>query len=479
RVVRRLGAGERAVVFLGRSLGDDDADSCAALKVFGADVDNDSIATEVAALSAARSPHVERLIDVAAGTGEPRCLVLERLSGGSLAALLRERTSVRAGEAVTILASIARGLEDLHEAGFAHGRLTLATVMFAETGRPVLIGLGYAVTAGEASIAADYGRLEIVAGAVLSRVEREGRDEAVEAVGEWLAAVQAGHIRSREPGELEELIFRIAQAVPVRLRTRSRVSPDRLVPAPPRGSQATTLFDVAHAAIDGHPLRLVLGTLAARMRPRRRLLWFAGGLSAGLVVLALMGLPSGRADSLDTGSARGSPAPQGSTSRSTAGSPGSMAGSPPSSPRAAATAPAISQPSAARGSPDQPASDRDPILADDPVAATGALFVERARCLAAGSLACLEGADQLGSAALDADQSAVARARGGATAHAGPDYARYQASLIERTGDSALIELAPPVGESGARAAPENSKPASVLVIKGEAGWRLREIFEY
>ncbi|MDQ1576794.1 MAG: eukaryotic-like serine/threonine-protein kinase, partial [Microbacteriaceae bacterium] len=307
RVVRRLGAGERAVVFLGRSLGDDDADSCAALKVFGADVDNDSIATEVAALSAARSPHVERLIDVAAGTGEPRCLVLERLSGGSLAALLRERTSVRAGEAVTILASIARGLEDLHEAGFAHGRLTLATVMFAETGRPVLIGLGYAVTAAEASIAADYGRLELVARAVLSRVETEGRDEAVEAVGGWLAAARAGHIRGRQPGELEELIFGIAQAVPVRLRTRSHGSPDRLVPAPTRGAQATTLVDVAHAAIDGHPLRLVLSTLAERMRPRRRLLWFAGGLSAALVVVALTGLPSGRADSLGTGSARGSP----------------------------------------------------------------------------------------------------------------------------------------------------------------------------
>jgi hypothetical protein len=107
------------------------------------------------------------------------------------------------------------------------------------------------------------------------------------------------------------------------------------------------------------------------------------------------------------------------------------------------------------------------------------LFVERARCLAAASLACLEGADQLGSAVLDADQSAVARARGGATAHHGPDYTRYQASLIERTGNSALVELAPPASGSGARAAPENSKPASVLVIKGEAGWRLREIFEY
>jgi serine/threonine protein kinase len=488
RVVRKLGAGERAVVYLGHSLGSDDAEPSAALKVFGADVEDSSIAAEVAALSAARSAHVVRLVDVAAGTGEPRCLVLERLSGGSLSALLRERASVRAGEAVTILASVARGLEDLHRAGFAHGRVTLATVMFTETGRPVLIGLGHAVVAGEPSNASDYGQLGIIAQALLSRVDREGRAEAIDAMVEWLAMAHGGHIPSRRAGELEELVFAIAQPVPVRLRTRSRGSPGRPVPETPRGAHATTHIDVAHAttladgahattlaevvraAIDGRPLRLVLGTLAERVRPRRRLLWFSGALAAVLVALALTSLPSGRADSLGAGSARGSPVPTGSSVGSAESSaPGSAPGSPDSSPVSSTGASS----SGVSGSSKTSAAD------DDPVAATAALLVARTRCLAEASLACLEGTDQIGSALLDADQSTVARARGGTAKPAGSDYARYQASLIERTGNSALVGLTPPSTGSGATASPGNSKPASVLVIKGEAGWRLREIFEY
>jgi serine/threonine protein kinase len=494
RVVRKLGAGERAVVYLGHSLGSDDAEPSAALKVFGADVEDSSIAAEVAALSAARSAHVVRLVDVAAGTGEPRCLVLERLSGGSLSALLRERASVRAGEAVTILASVARGLEDLHRAGFAHGRVTLATVMFTETGRPVLIGLGHAVAAGEPSKASDYGQLGIIAQALLSRVDREGRAEAIDAVVEWLAMAHGGHIPSRGAGDLEELVFAIAQPVPVRLRTRSRGSPGRPVPETPRGAHATTHVEVAHAttladgahattlaevvraAIDGRPLRLVLGALAERLRPRRRLLWFSGALAAVLVALALTSLPSGRADSLGAGSARGSPVPTGSSVGSAeASAPGSAPGSPDSSPVSSTGASS----SGVSGSSKTSAAADDPASADDPVAATAALLVARTRCLADASLACLEGTDQIGSALLDADQSTVARARGGTAKPAGSDYARYQASLIERTGNSALVGLTPPSMGSGATASPGNSKPASVLVIKGEAGWRLREIFEY
>ncbi|MDQ1588895.1 MAG: eukaryotic-like serine/threonine-protein kinase, partial [Microbacteriaceae bacterium] len=427
RVVRKLGAGERAVVYLGHSLGSDDAEPSAALKVFGVDVEDSSIAVEVAALSAARSAHVVRLVDVAAGTGEPRCLVLERLSGGSLSALLRERASVRAGEAVTILASVARGLEDLHRAGFAHGRVTLATVMFTETGRPVLIGLGHAVAAGEPSNASDYGQLGIIAQALLSRVDREGRAEAIDAIVEWLAMAHGGHIPSRRAGELEELVFAIAQPVPVRLRTRSRGSPGRPVPETPRGAHATshvevahaTLADVAHAttlaevvraAIDGRPLRLVLGTLAERVRPRRRLLWFSGALAAVLVALALTSLPSGRANSLGAGSARGSPVPTGSSVGSAeASAPGSAPGSPDLSPVSSTGASS----SGVSGSSKTSAAGDEPASADDPVAATAALLVARTRCLADASLACLEGTDQIGSALLDADQSTVARARGG------------------------------------------------------------------
>ena len=52
------------------------------------------------------------------------------------------------------------------------------------------------------------------------------------------------------------------------------------------------------------------------------------------------------------------------------------------------------------------------------------------------------------------------------------DYAGYVPSLAERSGDVAVVALTPTPGR-------EKSQPASVLVIKGEGGWRLREIFDY
>ena len=98
-------------------------------------------------------------------------------------------------------------------------------------------------------------------------------------------------------------------------------------------ARATTLADVARAAIDGRPLRLVLGTLAERVRPRRRLLWFSGGLAAVLVALAPRATRVGVAGSLGAGSVRGSPVPTGSSAGSSpASSPGSPPGSSDSSP---------------------------------------------------------------------------------------------------------------------------------------------------
>ena len=173
RVVRKLGcwrAGGRSP----RTLpGSDDAEPSAALKVFGADVDDSSIATEVAALSAARSAHVVRLVDVAAGTGEPRCLVLERLGWDhSVCALLRERTSVRTGEGRSRSWSRhARGLEGSPSGRVrSRSRHTRDRHVHVETGRPVLIGLGHAVAAAETSNASDYAQLGIIAQALLSRV---------------------------------------------------------------------------------------------------------------------------------------------------------------------------------------------------------------------------------------------------------------------------------------------------------------------
>lgn len=47
------------------------------------------------------------------------------------------------------------------------------------------------------------------------------------------------------------------------------------------------------------------------------------------------------------------------------------------------------------------------------------------------------------------------------------------ATVQERTGNAALVVFGDPT-DAGI-----NAQPASALVIKGEAGWRLRELFDY
>ena len=101
---------------------------------------------------------------------------------------------------------------------------------------------------------------------------------------------------------------------------------------------------------------------------------------------------------------------------------------------------------------------------DDPLAALELLLVERERCIRDLSVLCLDAVDQAGSAAL-ADDTALVRAiqNGGESAHVALDASG--AELVERLGDSAIVRLT---------ATDPETQPASLLLMKGEAGWRIR-----
>jgi hypothetical protein len=102
------------------------------------------------------------------------------------------------------------------------------------------------------------------------------------------------------------------------------------------------------------------------------------------------------------------------------------------------------------------------IAGDDPVAAALALLERRAGCFAELSVLCLEHVDQQGSSALTADRAAIQQLRDGDEA----DYATAEADaarLVERLGDSALVEVGP------------QTAPASLLLMRSEAGWRIRD----
>jgi hypothetical protein len=98
---------------------------------------------------------------------------------------------------------------------------------------------------------------------------------------------------------------------------------------------------------------------------------------------------------------------------------------------------------------------------DDPLAALRELAARRETCFRDLSVLCLDGVDEAGSSAWEVDRAALrAVIEGG---NAPRRLSLTTAVLVERLGDSALIELGP------------DSDPASVLLLKGEAGWRIRD----
>jgi hypothetical protein len=102
------------------------------------------------------------------------------------------------------------------------------------------------------------------------------------------------------------------------------------------------------------------------------------------------------------------------------------------------------------------------IAGDDPIAAAIALLERREGCFAELSLLCLEQVDQPASSAWEGDRAAMSELRAGGEAEfASVD--PIDARLVERLGDSVIIELGP------------ETAPASLLLMRSEAGWRIRD----
>jgi serine/threonine protein kinase len=71
-------------------------------------------------------------------------LLLDEVSGGSLAQLIGARGQLTVGEMVTTVAPLFRALSDLHAAGVVHGDLSPGSVLFTADGRPLIGDLGVA-----------------------------------------------------------------------------------------------------------------------------------------------------------------------------------------------------------------------------------------------------------------------------------------------------------------------------------------------
>ncbi len=213
-------------------------------------------------------------------------------------------------------------------------------------------------------------------------------------------------------------------------------------------------LDDVRARLDLSRARSGVTAIARVLAPVRRPVWIAAGTAAVLLASALAIVPPGRdAEKIGAPSAAGA---------------GSILESGARDPRSGE--PGTGEASA--------------ILGDDPVAAGTALLAIRADCLIQRSVLCLDRVDQPGSAAWEAD-SYLVRQLQESTPQAPPtesvsggEYARMAyamaldeaaISLVDRMGNSAILTVAMP----GTR---PDAAPASLLLVKGEAGWRLRDL---
>lgn len=185
--MRRFAVGSRATLLLARptSPSAEPHPRARLVKVFHAETSASSIDVELAALSAPATTHVVRLIDIATvESGEPPCLVLERLPGPALSAYVDNPQRLTAGQAVTILAPLCAAVQALHEAGVTHGAIHLRRIVFDQRGAPVLTGFGRGVLRASPLARGANSRSH-------ARLRSETSAESPEAV--WRSAVLADH----------------------------------------------------------------------------------------------------------------------------------------------------------------------------------------------------------------------------------------------------------------------------------------------
>lgn len=472
RLVRKLGGGDRADVYLGygspsvdASDGEHDegdgvlvgAPSMVAVKIFRPDVATESISTEVEALIRADHPHAVRLLDLATTPAAVPTLIMERLTNGSLEALLDSRVDLLAGEAVTILAPVAHAVDALHAGGVVHGRIGAGTILFRDSGAPVLEGFGSArLFEPGSSVAAlsdrvgvrrdriDLARLALL---ILDRVGESRPGDPMGTLRQWLVAVSEGEVPDDFPRLLAARLFDVSHGEPVQF-----VKPPERNPAVgPRGYESvqSPAGGRPHpsAAGSGGPLPRIIEQLAlpdsvgalvrsilSAIATVRKPVWIVASTIIAALVLALVFIPA----PVDK-AAGGSEVPASNAS------------------------PRLSQPVNAHANgielPQQ--NSRSPASALD---AIRPLLAVRAKCLAELSVGCLAAVDQEGSPALADDVADVGALQTGRS----PSRAVLMAPrprVIDVLGDGVIVSVTPPNAK----------KPASLLLMKGEAGWRIRD----
>jgi len=447
RLVRKLGVGSRATVYLGFASGEEPdgvepaelTPPTVAIKVFHSPVSGLPNA-ELEALSRSTHPHALRLLDLAMTAGGQHCVIVERLPRGSLAALLAARASLLPGEAVTILAPIVAAVAALHGEGIVHGAVGTSAVLFRESGAPVLTGFGSArliaphapaaVLDADGGVVADREATASLVMAVLENVVVTDRSQ--DNAMEDLRAVLDTAPGSSFFDDCESRLFALGTPQAVVFGQDAPVRDGGVVSRVP----GTVARDASVLEHNDSAARISLRAGVARVRSLvatlgsvRKPVWIALAI-VGCALIAVL--------AIDSGGERAASSDDQTVSDDVGGE---------------------------EKLPDPPDRTDD----DDPLVALDELIARRARCFAEISVRCLDEVDQAGSTALARDTEAIRSIQdGGELTHSVIESGG--ATVIELLGDTALVRLGTANGLT--------SKPASLLMMRGKAGWRIRDYLE-
>lgn len=446
---------------------------------------------------AARSEHVLGLVEELPARrgrgGVVHAEVLEEAPGGTLGEVLARRP-LTAGEAATVLIAVAAGLAALQESGWAGAAPSASgprpeAVVFRRDGCPALGDLGAIAPTTAAGLQADATAFATLAeevcraaagGELLLTAARQGMG-----LGGWDRVIES-ILAVAEPAAVTGLAEE--RGAPPPTRSRSPAS---------SGASGDLRGRLLHLLLDGNPGTELTTRVRAWLKGRRKLVLVAlAPLVAAVVVLLVV--PSG-------GDAPHTPAAVSTTANTATASPRA----PTATPRA-------------RDGTGADPTTADPTTADDPVEAATALLARRDRCFAAAqaTASCLDGIVEQG-AVLAAEEVASLAGKGW-------DSSEADITLVGRWGGAALVSVTPrsagseasapeaaapkstagpastPVSTVGPALAPASAagststpastarptstpaptstsaqkrEPASLLLVRGEAGWRVRAVF--
>lgn len=463
----------------------DEATAPVAIKLFHPATPPERIDSEVEALARTSHRHIQRLLDISVDTAGRTSLVLERLHT-PLARVVADRPELRLGEAVTMLAPLCEAVTELHRCGIAHGRIDASSVMLDDTGAPVLCRFGAAQLVGDfpappsessltpadenasEQLLGDRESLASLAETVLTRVHGD------RTVLAWLTQQ-----RFTPRGFAHELAERLYAAAPGEPITVPHTRASRGAPA----------HDIrAQFQPSGAPHSIESTGADAPREPAARS-WWSDSVAAGLMPEWLeQWLDRMRADWLPTSSDSDAPgtirhiiectrqaltavrhrvwllAAAGCAAVVTAALLIALDGTHTADAANDQHTPAVSTPP--QGTADTPEAHTTDALPESPLDAAHELLTRRQECLRSLSVLCLDTVHQPGSAAMEADRHRIRQQQQGHHSPTRTDWSLAELTLYDELGDGALID------------ATLNSATATLLLVRTDDGWRIRDLIE-